>query len=153
MLILPLAPAPLAPSEDKFFAHFFHFHFPASNTVLKNLQKYPKNTWIITTEFWRKISNIFENYNLHGLLTFSAKLQTLFKETFELDFSTLCWPFCKFCKDNHKNGQLHFFSYQQKALKYLRISLLLSRERERWKKNRWSNGSLLSFVMSYIITV
>ena len=39
MLILPLAPAPLAPSEDKFFAHFFHFHFPASNTVLKNLQK------------------------------------------------------------------------------------------------------------------
>ena len=53
MLILPLAPAPLAPSEDKFFAHFFHFHFPASNTVLKNIlkslnlfssQKYPKNT-------------------------------------------------------------------------------------------------------------
>lgn len=69
MLILPLAPAPLAPSEDKFFAHFFHFHFPASNTVLKNIskslnlfssQKYPKNTWIITvkitqnfTYFWK----------------------------------------------------------------------------------------------------
>ena len=60
MLILPLAPAPLAPSEDKFFAHFYHFHFPASNTVLKNIlkslnlfssQKYPKNTWIITVKF------------------------------------------------------------------------------------------------------
>ena len=53
MLILPGAPALAPSSEDKFFAHFFHFHFPAPHTVLENHQK----SLIFTTfEFSRQKS-------------------------------------------------------------------------------------------------
>ena len=51
MLILPGAPALAPSSEDKFFAHFFHFHFPAPHTVLENHQKVSfYDIWIFSPE-------------------------------------------------------------------------------------------------------